>query len=116
MNEPQQALDLLREAAQTWPDDDGLRRRLGIAHAMVGHDADALQALQPYLEHHPNDAGALFVMLRLLFQQFSAAPGAGPAGADRARLVRYARSYVEAKGPNQEIVSRWLKYLESEPR
>jgi VWFA-related protein len=116
VNEPQPALDVLGEAAGRWPDDDGLRRRLGIAHAMVGHDREALAALQPYLEHHPNDSGALFVMLRLLFQQFSVAPGAHPAGAERAQLVRYARSYVEAKGPNQEIVTRWLKYLESEPR
>jgi VWFA-related protein len=112
VNEPQRAAELLTEARASWAEDDGLKRRLGIAYAMSGDEAQALPLLSAHLERHPDDLGALFVTLRLLFQAFAERGSEAGAAGERERLVRYAKTYVDARGPNQEIVAHWLRYLE----
>jgi VWFA-related protein len=111
LEEAEQAADIAKEGAGAFPQDPELKRQLGIACAMVGRDPEALDVLGPYVESHPADAGALFVLLRVLFEGF-ATGGMGERGLDRTRLVHYARAYVETQGPNREIVAHWLKYLE----
>jgi tetratricopeptide (TPR) repeat protein len=115
LDEGEQALDIAREGLAAFPADEELQRQFGIACAMTGRDPEALEALGPYVERHPEDGGALFVLLRVLFEGF-ADDGRGPGGLDRTRLVRYARAYVDTQGPNREIVAHWLKYLERQPR
>jgi tetratricopeptide (TPR) repeat protein len=115
LEEGERAVDIAKEASASWPEDPELRRRLGIAYAMTGRDTEALDALAPYVESHPTDAGALFVMLRVLFEHF-AAGGKGEGRLDRSRLVQYARAYASTQGPNREIVAHWLRYLEREAR
>jgi VWFA-related protein len=107
-NQPGPAVDIAKEARRSWPEDVGLKRRLGIAEAMAGHRDEALVLLVPYVEAHPQDPGAAFVTLRLLFQSFTA----GGKPEERDRIVRFAKAYVDARGPNQEIVAHWLRYLE----
>jgi VWFA-related protein len=107
-NQPGPAVEIAKEARRSWPEDVGLKRRLGIAEAMAGHRAEALALLVPYVEAHPEDPGAAFVTLRLLFQSFTA----GGKPEERDRIVRFAKAYVDARGPNQEIVAHWLRYLE----
>jgi tetratricopeptide (TPR) repeat protein len=109
-NQPETAVEFAKEALLSWPRDAGLGRRLGVAQAMVGNRGEALAVLVPYVEAHPADAGAVFVTLRLLFQGF--AQGKKPE--EKERLVRYAQAYVDARGPNQEIVSQWLRYLKKD--
>jgi len=111
LGEGEQAADIAKEGAESFPQDAELKRQLGIACAMVGRDPEALDALGPFVESHPEDAGALFVLLRVLFEGF-ATGGTGEGGLDRTRLVHYARAYVDTQGPNREIVAHWLKYLE----
>jgi VWFA-related protein len=106
-NQPQTAVDIAREARRSWPDDVGLKRRLGIAEAMAGHRDEALALLIPYVETHAADTGAAFVTLRLLFQGFTA----GNPPEERDLMERFAKAYVDARGPNQEIVAHWLRYL-----
>jgi len=111
--EREQAVTILDEGLAAFPEDDGLRRRLGIAHAMAGHREEALPLLTSWVEAHPEDTGATFAMLALLFQGFSReAAGTVPAE-ERERLARYARAYVDGKGPNREVIGRWLRYRES---
>jgi hypothetical protein len=107
-NQPEQAVDIAKEALRSWPEDVGFRRRLGLAQALAGRRDEALALLVPYVEGHPTDTGAVFVTLRLLFQAFTE----GNKPEEKERLVRYARSYVDAHGPNQEIVATWLRYLQ----
>ncbi len=114
LEEGEQALDISREGVAAFPKDEELKRQFGIACAMTGRDPEALDALGPYVESHPTDAGALFVLLRVLFEGF-AGDGKGQGGLDRTRLVQYARAYVDTQGPNREIVAHWLKYLERQP-
>jgi tetratricopeptide (TPR) repeat protein len=113
LEEGEQAADIAKEGVEAFPQDADLKRQFGIACAMVGRDPEALDVLGPYVEGHPTDAGALFVLLRVLFEGF-ATGGTGERGLDRTRLVHYARAYVDTQGPNREIVAHWLKYLERE--
>jgi VWFA-related protein len=113
VKEERQAVTILEEGLAAFPDDPGLRRRLGIAHAMAGDGAEALPLLTAWVEAHPDDTQALFATLALLFEGFSReTAGAAPAE-ERQRLVRFAKAYVEGPGPNREVIERWLRYLES---
>jgi hypothetical protein len=80
---------------------------------MSGHDNEAVTALAPYVESHPADNGALYVMLRVLLEGLAAG---GEGRLERERLVRYARAYVDTQGPHREIVAHWLRYLEKGAR
>jgi VWFA-related protein len=114
VKEEKQAVEILTEGLAAFPDDPGLRRRLGIAHAMAGDDEEALPLLTAWVEANPGDTRALFATLALLFQGFSReAAGTAPVE-ERQRLVRFAKAYVDGKGPNREVVGRWLRYLESD--
>ena len=113
--EERQAVEILTEGLAAFPEDAGLRRRLGIARAMAGDREEALPLLTAWVEAHPDDDGAVFAMLALLFEGFAReASGAAPVG-ERQRLVRFARAYVDGKRPNREVVACWLRYLESRP-
>jgi VWFA-related protein len=111
--EERQAVEILAEGLGAFPDDPGLRGRLGVAYAMAGDRDEALPILTAWVEKNPDDTRALFATLALLFEGFSReATGAAPLE-ERQRLVRFAKAYVEGKGPNSEVVGCWLKYLES---
>ena len=111
--EERQAVEILTEGLAVFPEDAGLRRRLGIAHAMAGDREEALPLLTAWVEAHPEDNGALLATLALLFDGFAReAAGTAPVE-ERQRLVRFAKAYVEGTGPNREVIARWLKYLES---
>jgi tetratricopeptide (TPR) repeat protein len=107
------AVEMLEEGLAAFPDDPGLRRRLGIAHAMAGDREDALPILSAWVEKNPNDTAALLATLALLFDGFSRESAGTAMAGDRQRLVRFAKTYVDGKGPNREVVERWLRYLES---
>jgi len=113
VGEGPQALAVAQEALEEWPGDEGLARRVGFARALAGQRDEALAALTPYVERHPDDAGAVFVMLRLLFDAFREDAAATPP-AERERMLRYAKSYVDNNGPSQQLVARWLRYLEED--
>ncbi|HSD28790.1 MAG TPA: tetratricopeptide repeat protein, partial [Vicinamibacteria bacterium] len=113
VGEERQAVEILAEGLAAFPDDSGLRRRLGIAHAIAGDREEALPILTTWLEANPDDARALVATLALLFEGFSReVAGAAPVE-ERERLVRFAKTCVGGKGPNREVVERWLRYLES---
>ena len=111
--EQDQALAILSEGLAAFPGDEGLRRRLGMAYATAGRGEEALPLLTAWVDTHPEDQGALFATLALLFEGFSReTAGAAPAE-ERERLTRYAKAYVDGKGPNRAVIERWLRYLES---
>ena len=115
VGESQQAVEILDEGLGAFPQDEGLRRRLGIAYAKAGRSEDALPLLTSWVDAHPDDSGAAFAMLALLFEGFSReTAGEAPAG-ERERLVRFARAYVDGKGPNREMIACWLRFLEARP-
>ena len=52
---------------------------------------------------------ALFATLALLFEGFSRETAGAAAAEERQRLARYAKAYVDGKGPNREVIERWLQ-------
>ena len=111
--EQEQALAILNEGLAAFPDDKGLRRRLGMAYAMAGRGEEALPLLTSWVDAHPEDQEALFATLALLFEGFSRETAGAAPLEERQRLTRYAKAYVDGKGPNREVIERWLRYLES---
>jgi VWFA-related protein len=111
VGEADQAVAILDEGLAAFPDDEQLRRRLGLARASAG-DPEALPLLSAWVDAHPDDSRALFATLALLFDGFSR-QATGPLDpAEQQRLRRYARAYIDGNGPNRAIVQRWLKYLD----
>jgi VWFA-related protein len=113
VKEEAQAVTILKEGLASFPEDTGLRRRLGIAHAMAGDREEALPLLTAWVDVHPDDAQALFATLALLFEGFSRETAGATPVEERQRLARYAKAYVGGQGPNREVIARWLRYLES---
>ena len=113
INEGLRAVDILREAANLWPDNDDVRARLGMAYVMAGHGGDALDTLDPYFGRHPEDHARLFVAMRLLYETTTAGRSIGTPEQDRARFERYATAYLAAGGPEDALVEQWLKYMQS---
>jgi VWFA-related protein len=111
--EQEQAISILSEGLAAFPDDVGLRRRLGMAYAVAGRGEEALPLLTSWVDAHPADQEALFATLALLFEGFSRETAGAAPPEERQRLTRYAKAYVEGKGPNREVIERWLRYLES---
>jgi VWFA-related protein len=103
------AVDLLKEAASSWPDDERFRQRLGLAYLAGGRTAEAMPLLSAYADAHPADADTLFALVRVLYET------RGAPGADRERFLRYARAYVAAAGPQQALVAQWIKAVQAAP-
>jgi VWFA-related protein len=103
------AVDLLKEAVSSWPEDERFRQRLGLAYLAGGRTAEAMPLLSAHADAHPGDADTLFAVVRLLYET------RGTPGADRERFLRYARAYVAAAGPQQALVAQWIKAVEGAP-
>ena len=110
------ALDPLREALSRWPDDDGIRRRLAIAHATIGQHDEALSTIEPYLPRHASDHEALLVAIQAIYEAHLAGHAVVSAEQDHERLRRYADAYAAANGPHQALVSSYLTRASAEFR
>ncbi|HUG53899.1 MAG TPA: tetratricopeptide repeat protein, partial [Vicinamibacteria bacterium] len=102
------ALDLLREASASWPDDDRFRPRVGLALAAAGRTEEALGPLLAHLEGRPGDLDTLLAAVQLLYEGLAGGGGGG----DRERFLRHARAYVAAAGPRHALVAQWIRAVE----
>jgi tetratricopeptide (TPR) repeat protein len=105
------AIEILKEAADLWPDNDEVQLRLGTAQVMAGNAGDALNTLEPYLSRHPDDQERLFVVLRLLYEARAARRQIRSNDADRALFLKYAAAYEAAAGPQKAMVDQWKKVM-----
>lgn len=101
------ARDVLEEALRAWPDDADFEARLGLALALQGERARALDLLGRAAAAPGSDPRLLWGVLRLRF----AAHLARGAESDPAALERDARAYLAAGGPQRALVERWLQHL-----
>jgi VWFA-related protein len=106
-----QALEVLNEAAAGWPEDNEVQVRMGLAYAMSGKRADALQKLEPYLAAHPDDHERHFVALRTLYDARAAGTPVRTLEEDRALFTKWAAAYAAAKGPQQAMVDQWQRAM-----
>jgi tetratricopeptide (TPR) repeat protein len=108
-----EAAGILDEGLAAFPGDQGLQRRLALAHALAGHEQHALALLTAWVDAHPEDTPALYATLALLFDGFSREAAGGAKAEELQRLRRYGKAYLDLNGPNRQIVERWLRYLDS---
>lgn len=111
MNDGAQALAILMEATEKWPEDEAFLRPLATAYAMSSRYTEAFGALERHLGKHPSDPDGLFLALRMIYEaHLTRRPLVGPQE-DRDRLTKYAKAYAQAGGPQQLIVAQWVRYL-----
>lgn len=111
LNEPERARSIVQEAQDTWKDDDSFAPRLAATYAIAKQPAEALMALAPYLEKHSDDAEALFLAMRLIYDAHAARRNLLTPTEDRDLLAKYAQDYQRANGPQQPIVAQWVKFV-----
>jgi VWFA-related protein len=112
LNDSLPAVDILREAAGLWPDNDDVRVRLATAYTMAGQGRDALATFDPYFDRHPADHARLFIAMRLLYETATSGRAIETPEQDRARFARYAKAYASAGGPQEALVEQWLSYMQ----
>lgn len=108
----ERAESIAREAMGLWPEDDRFVPRLSAAQTMQKRAADALATLAPYLEAHPDDASALFLAMRMLFDARTAGTQVLGAVEDAERAAKYAAAYRAAGGKQAALVDRWALFVQ----
>lgn len=111
LNDGRQAESILREAIGRWPGDDSFVPRLAAALAIRQERAEALATLAPYLVRRPDDAEALFLAVRLLYDAKAAGEPVKSAAEDAALAVKYAVLYRDAGGASYALVDRWAAFV-----
>jgi VWFA-related protein len=106
----EQAAALAEDAVARWPNDARFQPQLATVLAMQGETGRAIEVLDAYLAGHNEDAQALFLILRLLYDTASN-PAGKPDPSVVGKFRTYAALYDAADGPNREIVGEWLKRL-----
>jgi VWFA-related protein len=106
------ALDISREAANLWPQNDEVQVRLVVAAAMAGEFDEALKAVEGQLEKGPNEPARLFFAMRILYEANAAGQPIESKEKDLARFDKYRAAYTAAQGPRGEIVEEWRKHIE----
>jgi VWFA-related protein len=112
LGDGEQARDILLEASLAWPDDEDLKRRLAVAYAITGQEKEALAALDPYLAHHPNDDRALFLAMSLIYLAYAEGRTVEAPADDAQRISRYQQLYAAAKGPQLQLATAWVRFVE----
>ena len=84
---------------------------MGACYAAGGKDLDAIGAWQTALIGESGSVALYQVLADALMRVREAAGGVR--AEEQQRLRRYAKAYVHGKGPNREVVERWLRYLDS---
>jgi VWFA-related protein len=113
--ETEQAVVVLRQAAEAWPEDDGLRRRLALAYGAQSQYRQVLPQIEPYLARHGDDHQALLMALHALFSAHVEGQVLTTPDGDREKLRTYARAYASSPGPHSALVTAWLAAMERAP-
>jgi tetratricopeptide (TPR) repeat protein len=111
LNDGVQAEAVLREAMGQWPDDDAFLPRLAVALAIQQRRLDAMVVLEPYLDRRRDDAEAIFLAMRLLYDAHAEGKTIRTGPEDAAQATSCAARYREARGPNVMLVDRWATFV-----
>jgi tetratricopeptide (TPR) repeat protein len=106
-----QALSILNEARERWPDDDAFIPRLAAAQALSQRRDQAVEILVPYIERHPADTAALVLAVRLLYDAHTSGTAATSPARDRELAAKFAALYRAASGPQAALVDRWVAFV-----
>lgn len=112
LNDQEQAVVILQEALDQWPENGRFKRRLANAYAATGQETEAFSMLSEYLDGASDDTDALFLALRILYESHLKGLALTTPEADREHLHRYAVAYREAGGPQMRLVTQWIRFVE----
>jgi len=112
LQDGEQALSILNEARERWPDDEAFVPRLAAAQALSQRRDQAVETLVPYIERHPADIAALVLAVRLLYDAHASGTAASSPARDRELVARFAALYRAANGPQAALVDRWAAFVQ----
>jgi tetratricopeptide (TPR) repeat protein len=102
------ALEILDDARNRWPADDGLKRKFVLAALLAGEYADGLQTLDELIERRADEEPILAAGLLALYEAFMSGRPVEDVDKDRQRMTRLAETYRARGGPSQALVDTWL--------
>jgi len=103
-----QALDVLEEAPDAWPNDDERLKREAIALAMVGDYGSALPKLKDQLDNTSReDQPMLFVAIQVLYKMYQQDKNLSQDNIDHFR--KYVERHQKLGGPDRALVETWRK-------
>lgn len=106
------AVEVLAEALSRWPDDVTLAARMAKALFELKRYLEALEYAGRVIEREPADTSALQLALRAAFEAVAAGERL-PFDTLVPKLRRYRDLYVEANGPDPNLVAEWVAYVEA---
>ncbi|HSL22036.1 MAG TPA: hypothetical protein VK886_10910 [Vicinamibacterales bacterium] len=97
--------EFLAELQESGGDVTPLARARAFAAAISGNRREAVAALDGWLQAHPEDQEALFLLVLALYELKTIDKDAAAAATFEVR----AKEYVDRGGPRRALVARWLK-------
>ena len=97
--------EFVREVSEPGAVTPPLAREAAIAAAVAGDRRRAVTALSPWVDGHPDDHEAAFLLLLALYELKSFEKDASAA----VQLETRAKQYIERGGPRRALVARWVK-------
>jgi len=104
-----QALDLLEEAPDAWPDDNQRIRREATGLAMLGDYTSALPKLVDLLDTKNDDQPLLFIAIQVMYKIHAEKGGLDPN--NKARFANYVERHQRLGGPDRAIVETWRRFV-----
>jgi tetratricopeptide (TPR) repeat protein len=104
-----QALDLIEEAPDAWPDDNQRIRREATGLAMLGDYNGALPKLIELLDTRNDDQPLLFIAIQVMYKIH--AEKGGLDANNKARFANYVQRHQALGGPDRAIVETWRRFV-----
>jgi VWFA-related protein len=104
-----QALDLIEEAPDAWPDDNQRIRREATGLAMLGDYTGALPKLVELLDTKNDDQPLLFIAIQVMYKIH--AERGGLDANNKARFANYVERHQKLGGPDRAIVETWRRFV-----
>ena len=103
-----QALDVIEEAPDAWPNDDERLKREALALAMIGDYSGALPKLKDQLDNtSKDDQPLLFVAIQVLYKMHQQDKSLSPDNLERFRS--YVERHQKLGGPDRALVETWRR-------
>jgi VWFA-related protein len=97
--------DFIAEVQEGGSDASSLERPRALAAAIAGDRRETVASLGKWVDAHPDDQDATFVLVLALYELKTIDKDASVAP----EFERRAKQYVERGGPRQALVARWLR-------
>jgi hypothetical protein len=112
LGEAARATEVAGAASSGGPPAPALARRVAMIHLASQREAEAVAALEPLLQEHPDDVDAQWLMLQALFTGLVRGTGPASDAAGRARFGALALRYIASGAPHAALAAEWRRVVE----